>query len=86
MKIYRICTEAKNPRTIAKLAGEMFKGCSIWRGEGYWQGKSEASLMVEVFSELDLLPTVKAFARYIKKLNAQEAVLIQVIKCQGEFV
>lgn len=88
MKIYRICTEAKQVERISTFAGNMFEGCSIWQGVGYWRGKQEQSLMIEVFTtgDIGMKLAVLEFAKNVKAINEQEAVLVQEIECRGEFV
>lgn len=88
MKIYRICTEAKNVERIIEFAGNMFEGCSVWQGVGYWKGQREQSLMIEVFTDGDVGTelAVFEFAKNVKVINEQETVLVQEIECKGRFV
>lgn len=87
MKLYRICTEAKNVAAIERLVGSYVDGFSIWRGTGYWKGTKEKSLMIELWGNEPYLESVaRQIALQIKVCNAQEAVLVQVIEAEGEFV
>ena len=88
MKLYRICTEAKNVKRISEFAGNMFEGCGIFQGKGYWKGKQESSLCIEVFTGDDAGTklAVIEFAKNIKAINKQEAVLIEEFEVRGEFV
>jgi len=83
--IFRICTEAKNVKQILRLAGTYFQsGYTLFQGLGAWDGKEEKSLCIEiaVMSASDTLRVkskVKHLARDIKRVNQQDAVLIEEI-------
>ena len=49
MKLYRIHTEKKD--NIAGLCAEWFDGFTIIESKGYWQGKPEDSITIEVLTE-----------------------------------
>jgi hypothetical protein len=88
MKLYRICTEAKNVERLTEFAGNMFEGCTVFQAKGYWRGVAEPSLVIEVFTSEDIGTklAVMEFARNIKVINEQECVLVQELECRGEFV
>ena len=87
MKIYRICTEAKNVEEIERATAVLFEGFSIWQGAGFWRGTREQSLMIEIFSsELNAGALVRSLAQTIRDFNKQECVLVQTIECEGVFI
>ena len=87
MKLYRICTEAKNVKAVAELVSQRFKEFSLWQGIGYWQGKSEKSLCIEIFDPTESCAgTVEQLALEIRVLNEQDCVLVQEIECKGRSI
>ena len=74
MKSYRIFTENKNKTEVIQLTGAIFDGFTIVEALGYWQGKAEDSLIIEVVTEHSDL--VDALAKAILVANEQQAVLI----------
>jgi hypothetical protein len=78
--LYRIMTENVNGESIKAMVGKQFDGFTMFSAKGVWKGIEESSLIVEVVSELPIIKKVKALARRIKKLNNQEAVLVEVLQ------
>lgn len=74
--LYRIYTEDKNRETIAGIVGNYFPGFTLISATGYWNGKAEQSLIVEIVGERHHGLDVRAIAHQIKAINKQEAVLI----------
>jgi len=85
MKLYRICTEDKNRKSVETLLSTSFDGFAIFSGVGYWKGKQEKALTIEIFGD-NIGDTVKFVAHCIKVLNNQESVLITEVECKGEFL
>lgn len=75
--LYRILTENKNKRDLLSLASGYFEGFTAIEGLGYWQGKGEQSLILEV--ETSDGAAVKRLANDIKIFNSQQAVLVEVV-------
>jgi hypothetical protein len=46
--IFRIYTEEKNKRDIVRLAGQEFDSFTLQPTLGYYQGKSEKSIVIEI--------------------------------------
>lgn len=76
MKKYALYTEHKS--NLPTLTNKYFKGFSIYRGLGYWQGAQEKSTQIVVFGNNSDLKNLKRLAYDIKKVNKQEAVLLEV--------
>lgn len=79
----RICTENKNFGDVKKLVREKFHGCTFIKADGMWHGDMEHSLIIEINSENIAMfkNRVEKLAYGIKKLNHQQAVMIQYIEC-----
>lgn len=82
--MYRILTEDINRSAILGLLSEDKLSATVYPVTGLWHGKTENSIAIELAS----VPyqTVKGLARKIKKLNSQEAVLIQTIQTEDRLV
>lgn len=50
MKVYRIYTEQKNLKWICQVVSEKFPGFTVYKTVGYWQGKPEKSVMIEIIA------------------------------------
>lgn len=86
--LYRILTEDKNHDKIVKIVNRKFDGFTLLTGIGYWRGKPEICLIIEI-SAPDLAGNrrkVIAIVQRIKKLNDQEYILLQKIDCRSELI
>ena len=72
---YRIHTEHVAP-TLVTRAG--FAGFSILQCRGYWQGKAEASHVIEILGTTEDRPKVTALAQTIREQYRQAEVWITV--------
>jgi hypothetical protein len=76
--LYRICTEDKNRAQVMHLADTYFpEGFTLLESTGIWHGAAELALVLEVVT--DDLDAVTALAQDIRRVNEQEAVLIQAV-------
>ena len=83
--MYRICTEDVNrPRIEAIIAQHGIDGYSMLTGTGYWKGQRELALILEFVGANQ--ETIRASAQEIRTANNQDAVLIQHIPVEAEFV
>lgn len=75
---YRIYTADMNYDILMELAGLYFReGFTVHTIQGFWQGKRECSLLLEIYSACDSLDgRANDFVRTIKAMNNQEAVLV----------
>lgn len=90
--IIRICTEDKNHERVRDLCAKRFDAFTILHGMGCWKGHLEPSLTIEI-AVLDNDPNIISVQREqhhahqlaieIKKLNEQEAVLIEYIESEN---
>lgn len=91
----RILTENKNYSDVVELVGKYFSGATTIKTSRLWQGISEHSLIIEIdLSNVNLLDDrafnheagIENLAFAIKKLNKQEAVMVQYLQCKSELV
>ena len=85
--LYRLHTENKHKKFIEQLVSEHFAGFSIYMQTGYWQGKREKSLCIEIVSDspaaaLKINKICKAICGY----NKQDCVLIQTIPAEIKLI
>ncbi len=89
MKLYRICTEDKNRKTVEILASSYFPGCSFIFGSGRWKGKKEKSLFIDYVDtgELDGIDErINRLSGKIERLNGQECVLVLSWEVEARFI
>jgi hypothetical protein len=91
--IIRICTEYKNHERVRELCAKRFDAFTIYYGLGGWKGKLEASMTIEIAvlrQDADGRNGQKfqavCLCNEIKKLNDQEAVLLQYIEAHNELI
>jgi hypothetical protein len=78
--IYRIYTEAKNKREIVRLIGETFESFSLQPTIGYYRGRPENSIVIEIVGAKG--QQIMQVAQRIQRMNGQKSVLI--IRLQGK--
>jgi putative component of toxin-antitoxin plasmid stabilization module len=74
MNIYRIYTEQKNKREIVSLAGKQFESFTLQPTQGYYKGKGEKEIVIEIIGAGK--KSVQQLAKRIRKMNGQRSVLI----------
>jgi hypothetical protein len=75
--LYRLSTERLNVPGIREIVEKTFDAYTLIEGNGVWKGVAENSIMIEIDTDVDKRPFVLLIAEHIKKVNKQEAVLIQ---------
>ena len=71
---YRIYTEDKNRDTIINYVSKEFDGFTVYTGVGYWRGRQEDCLVIEILGgEAEI---VRKTAHWICRNNSQESVAI----------
>ena len=80
--IFRIYTEEKNKRDIVRLAGEAFDNFTLQPTLGYYKGKPEKSIVIEIIGARE--PAVKELALSIKTMNGQKSVLTMKLRGQAK--
>lgn len=81
---YRLFTEDINREVIASIVASRFDGFTVIPSFGYWKGKPENSVIVEI--ETENREAVMSVANEIKTANKQEAVLVEEVETKGELV
>ena len=85
--LYRIYTEAKNVDGIKNLVKFYFDGATIYMTDGFFEGRSEKSLVIEVIiSGLTTDSKIKTFAEFLKNSNEQKSVLITRTEVEVEII
>ena len=87
--IYRLYTEDKNRKEIEKIVSKYFDGFTVFTAKGYWEGKSENSLVIEILIEQHFFGEhliIYEICKEIKALNDQESVLVVKLNCDSEFI
>lgn len=78
--LYRILTEDKNRDRVINYVSKYFKGFTVFTALGYWQGKQEPSLIIEIESDLQYArDMVIDVCEHINHENNQECCLMQMI-------
>lgn len=85
--IYRILTENKNRQAIESICARRFLGFTVTEAKGYWQGKAESSLIIDIdtLGEEGAI-SVYQTAKEIKEYNNQESVLVQEIQSKSVLI
>lgn len=87
--LYRIFTERKNVKFIRQLVFEHYEGFTVFNSVGYWQGKKERSLCIEIISDLPAAADktkIELITRRINEHNKQDCCLVQEINCKSKFI
>jgi hypothetical protein len=90
---YRIYTEAKNVDGIKNLVKFYFDGTTIYMTDGFFEGQSEKSLVIEVILDREWgdgphpnYSKVRTFAEFLKNSNEQKSVLITRTEVEVEII
>ena len=86
--LYRIYTERTNTDKVKNTVSQDLEGFTVLNGTGYWHGQSEKSLIIEAVltaSEKNK-QKIRDIAQRIKDINSQDAVLIQSLENNSEFI
>ena len=90
---YRILTEDKNRDEIEELIAQRFDSFTILEGVGYWQGKREKCLVIEIqipyvsnSAKLTDCERIHALAHAIKRANNQKAIIVQEIASREDLL
>jgi hypothetical protein len=76
--LYRIYTEDKNRMAVRAILKKEFQAFTVVIGHGFWKGKPERTLIVDVVG--DRIETkIRKVAKQIKRQNHQAAVLVELI-------
>ena len=85
--LYRIITEDRNRYDTEQLVSDHFSDFTLIGATGFWQGKLEDSLIIEINTDvLNAGYRIGVLAKLIKVQNKQEAVLVQEIPCKSSLI
>jgi len=74
---YKIYTERKNMRWLTTMISEYFGGFTVLKALGYWQGKPEKSVCIEIITDDPLAEyRLHQIRLKIEGYNVQDEVLI----------
>jgi hypothetical protein len=90
--LYRIQTESDHMNcrhrefreNIVKIVSRYFDGFTIINCQGFWKGKPEDSVIIEIIGN-DEIEKIKAIADEIRPVNRRECVLVTCSECRFEF-
>lgn len=80
--IYRVYTEDKNKGEILQLVAKRFQSFTLQPTLGYYRGKSERSIVIEIVGAAKR--EVNAVARRIGAMNGQKSVLVLTLHGQAK--
>jgi hypothetical protein len=80
--IHRIYTEKKNKKAIVDLIAKQFDGFTLQPTLGYYRGKAEESIVIEIVGAT--AAKIKRLAGQIGRMNGQQSVLILRIEGHSE--
>jgi hypothetical protein len=83
--LYRIQTEDINRDSIIAIMSQNFESFTIIPAIGYWRGKPENSIIIEIIGNPDDYTKIRNCADNIRKQNKQECVLITQSQTRFEF-
>lgn len=87
MKLYRILIENKHRKFIERLVSRHFTGFSMHIQTGYWQGKREKSLCIEIVSDSPVCALkINRICKAICGYNKQDCVLVQTIPAEAKLI
>lgn len=78
--LYRIFTEDINQETIETIIAPMFPDFTMYPATGYWKGRKERSLIIEIEACSKDAHKIERVALKIKEINGQMAVMLQKIR------
>lgn len=84
MTLYRIYTERKY--NIERIASKCFDGFTLFNVIGYWKGKREKAVCIEIIGQAKDYKQIKFLASTIKRINNQESVYVTQDKVSGELL
>jgi hypothetical protein len=79
--VYRIYTEDADRDRLVELVSRQFESFTLHQTTGYYKGKPENSLVIEIVQAED--STVQATARAIRAISDQKTVLVMTLRGQA---
>jgi hypothetical protein len=81
-KIYRIYTEDQGREMLIKVTGKHFESFTLQPTMGYFRGKPEKSVILEIVGARE--SAIKKLAREIGALNEQRTVLVMSLSGEAK--
>ena len=81
---YRVYTERKY--NIERITSKCFDGFTLYETVGFWKGKKEKSICIEIIGKAKDYRQVKFLANKIKHINNQESVYVTQEKIHAELL
>mgnify|MGYP001596123483 CR=1 FL=1 len=82
--LYRLHTERFD--NVTEITSRYFEGFTAINVTGYWQGASEAAVIVEIYAAQSDASKVRALADEIRITNKQQAVLLSILPAVVELL
>jgi hypothetical protein len=87
MYLYRIYTEDKDEQAVRKtLAAYQIEAYTVIHGQGVREGRSEASIIIEVLSDWSIINKIQFVCQQLKCALAPQAVLFTVGRVEGRLI
>lgn len=85
--LYRILTEDRQQEFVIDAISTQFNSFTLIKGQGYWNGKPEKTLIIEISSDSAYaLEKINTLCCVINETNRQECTLVQVLECRSELI
>jgi len=85
-KLYRIFTEGINYNETRKILDSYLDGYTLIKGQGFWKGFQEDTLIIEVIASEDDRKLIRKIGLEIKTVNGQESVLLETLNNHSELI
>jgi hypothetical protein len=79
--VYRIYTEDADRDRVIEVVSRQWESFTLHETTGYYKGKAERSLVIEIVDAEE--ETVEVAARAIRAINEQKTVLVMSLKGQA---
>lgn len=84
MHLYKIYIENKNRSELVRCICQYFDNFTMLQAIGYWQGRSEHSIIIEIVTNKE--SEVYDLAWDIGKLLKQDSVLVVAVPCEMKLI
>ena len=80
--VHRLYTEKKNKAAILRLIAEQFESFTLQPVTGYYRGKPEPAIVVEIVGAS--APAMRKLAEKVKRMNGQKSILTIRFRAEAE--
>lgn len=87
-RIFTIRTEwtQEYEKNAIRIVESVFHSFNVIRGVGYWYGKREESMTIEIITDKSMQSVIRGLAISVAKVNKQEATFMTSTKLKSELV